>query len=254
MDFRKKLFGGPSTRLLFEHIPKCGGTSLWRFLQNQYSHSVTFHVSGKNPTEDIQRFQEMPANARSKFRLVAGHGAHNLIPFVGDAFVKFTVLREPVDRVISYYYYIKRRPNHARHQEITENISSLKAYLESGKDGFMNNNYIRRFGPGTYPELIKDPNSAIEQTFASMIEKFDHIGILEEMKELMDVLHQSVSFSTPYDGARENVTQKRPGAEEFDAEVLELIQAMNAADIALYERVKAHWSSERQENQSKHAK
>lgn len=233
--------GGPSTRLLFEHIPKCGGTSLWNFLRHEYSEKITFHIRGKNPNEDVLRFQEMPVKERNKYRLVAGHGARNLIPYLDSSFIKFTVFRDPIERVMSYYYYVQRRPNHARHEEVVDDLSSLKSYLNSSNDGAVNNSYIRRFGPRKYVEMMEDPKAAVEETYAALMENFDHVGLLEDLEEFMRILNDHVDFHMNYDGAKQNVSSNRPDKSEINKEVAEVIAEKNSSDIALYKMIKDHW-------------
>lgn len=116
----------------FLHIPKTGGTSINRLLEQ---HGRTVHVSD---------FANVPDLAGADY--VTGH-----MP-IGLCLRNFTFVRHPVDRVISDWHYIERS-NHP----LRGKCASLTAYLDCC-DTFMNDNgMVRRLAHYDWSEPSAPP-------------------------------------------------------------------------------------------------
>lgn len=87
-----------TSRLVFMHIPKTGGTSLHNILVNQFErHQVC--------PERFNHLQRWTTSDLAKFRLFSGHfdmAGINLIP--GDKRI-IALFREPKARILSLYYF-----------------------------------------------------------------------------------------------------------------------------------------------------
>ena len=97
--------------LIYEHIPKCAGTSLVSFLAAQ--HRNPYLIDGRNPLESIERFDALPSNERAAIDFVGGHGASLCRGVIDPTYA--TLLRHPIDRVISYYHYCRGDDAHPLH-------------------------------------------------------------------------------------------------------------------------------------------
>lgn len=98
--------------LVFEHIPKTGGITLRNILWRVYGGPAVFIL------EDPQRIREhlalLAAALGQRWRKVrvvidhVGYKVHEEFP-AGFRYEHFTILRDPVERTISqYYYHIQR--------------------------------------------------------------------------------------------------------------------------------------------------
>jgi hypothetical protein len=67
-------------------------------------------------------------------------GLHKFFP---QPCTYITILRDPVDRVISLYYFILRNPDNAVHNEVVSKNMSLKDWVSSGITTLVNNNQTR---------------------------------------------------------------------------------------------------------------
>src|SRR5882762_4182849 len=105
--------GALLTMLLFHHITKTAGTSLLAVIRKNYGADELHEFYGE--TDDPAAlwrtwFRSLSAQARRALRCVASHTAQFLIPVLLEEGVEFkviTLLRDPVERCISLYYFTR---------------------------------------------------------------------------------------------------------------------------------------------------
>src|ERR1700682_530692 len=110
--------------LIFLHIPKVGGVTLSKILERHYSPAQTLNFdAGDNQHE---RFEEIPASQRARSRLIKGHLFFGLHCFIDGPSVYITLLRKPVERVLSFYRYARSDRNHYLHDLVMTEGLDLK--------------------------------------------------------------------------------------------------------------------------------
>lgn len=125
--------------ILFNHIPKTGGTTLRIILNKVYSIDNVYFIESKNLGTSLQQYFRMQEDERKKFKVIAGHGAFYYVDSVSDSF-KITILRNPIDLFISQYYYLRESPNSVFRDKVSH-MESIKQYIpfaiENGQDNLM---------------------------------------------------------------------------------------------------------------------
>jgi hypothetical protein len=125
-------------KIIFDHIPKCGGTSLCAYLESHYPARKVFSINRSKSGISAEEFKALPQRKRYGYSLIQGHVANKLLDSVHPECVKVTVLREPFDRIVSHYYYAKRRPNHYLHSKIMEFKMGLEEYITADPSALQN--------------------------------------------------------------------------------------------------------------------
>src|SRR5690349_1326721 len=100
--------------VFYLHIPKAAGTTLNTILAKRFRRRDVFTI--RNPKKAVEELAGLPDAKRAKLKLIKGHFAYGLHKEVGRPFEYITVLREPVDRVVSHYYYVLRNAAHYLHK------------------------------------------------------------------------------------------------------------------------------------------
>ena len=115
----------PHKKVVFLHIPKTAGQSVHSFLER------CFPREDISPTRVNHQLVGMPITEIRRYSLFSGHLDWALLDCVeGPKFV-FTVLREPRDRILSFYFFLRRQAATFTAQDLElPQIQGMKAVLQ----------------------------------------------------------------------------------------------------------------------------
>lgn len=216
------------TLLLSVHIPKTGGTSFRRILRNLF---------GEGYVEDYDWLKDRPAwmknglgglaqgdreHAVRDVRCIHGHfkpQKYAALREISDRPVHFvTWLRDPVERAVSMYHYLRGlNTPQARRQPWEQQARELDllGYFQKTKFGW-------------------DAQSRQLQGFA--LEQFSFIGIMERYSESIELFLRAFGSEKVIDIPHELQNPRRSGDQyEIDEELRDLLIAQNTQDYALYQ-------------------
>jgi len=221
----------PPFTLVFIHIPKTGGMSLRKVLLRELGGGEHFWIV--DPVKDTTWLRTIPHDDRERMALVEGHmyyGVHELLP---RPCVYMTMLRNPLERVLSYYSHIRERTDHHLH-EAARGLS-LAECIRRGLTVELDNFMVRAmtslantgvpFG-GVTREMLTEAKTHLDGiAFLGLSERFDES--LARFREMLGWRGEDVP--------RVNVTKSRLRAEELSESDLALVREANAFDHELYD-------------------
>ncbi|NCF66866.1 MAG: sulfotransferase family 2 domain-containing protein [Chloroflexi bacterium] len=220
--------------VIFLHIPKTAGTTLLRILDRQYPPEVV-HSFGADAHQSVVEYKALGEETRNKIRLLRGHMAYGLHEYLPNAAGYFTVLREPVARVISYYNFIRRTPDHYLYDEVIGKDLSLHALLESGLPLMMNDAQVRLLsGVWGEPEFGEVSLAMLETAQQNLADSFIVVGLTEQFDKTLLLLKEKLNWQQDISYQRLNVTRQGVSEKRLPKETVELIKRVNRQDIALY--------------------
>lgn len=152
------------TKVIFFHVPKTAGTSLHSFLKHYFGDILFYpsfgpHDYSRNIAESLEDLKKKLSSCTSKKRIallsslnnvnvIGGHTKYELTNYINKNFYTFTSFREPIDRLISFYFHyvfpenekhVRKYRNETRDMSIEEFLSSPLMLDE------VDNVYVRYF-------------------------------------------------------------------------------------------------------------
>jgi hypothetical protein len=144
------------------------------------------------------------------------------------------MLRDPVVRIVSAYYYAKNTPEHPNYQTINRRRMTLADFLRA--PGGMENHMVRLISGDEYANLSsadpKCPPHLLDIAKENLSTNFRFIGIMEDFTRSLVLLKRRLGWHhTPL------FMNKNVGGHtypELSDEELELVQRITGLDLQLY--------------------
>ena len=247
---------GPASAdaLLFMHLAKTGGTSLRVSLSKAYADREKAFVYDPADLRGALRqdeFGELPAERRAALRLVMGHFRFGLHRSLDQRSRYVTVVRDPVDRVVSlYYHYVHLRgtwasrvplPGGRRHGDARQEQArilgeelSLEDWVFGQRRLAVDNGMTRNIAGRGRVAFGECPDDLLEEAVEHIERHFAALLITEELDGSLPLLEAITGRSLPA-VPRSNVNRKRPSLDSIDPRVLSHIRDLNRLDARLYE-------------------
>ncbi|MCI4648304.1 sulfotransferase family 2 domain-containing protein [Phaeodactylibacter sp.] len=225
---------GNQLELLSFHIPKSAGTSFRNMLRDVYGAEAVLRFDTPLRGGGKFRVEQQPFTGRTlpnRVRVLHGHFSwqhvNNILELPPDI-PKITWLRDPVERVVSNYFYLAKRLREILDEEgrginiLTKMERSLTEYAQAE----INQNRMSKFLEGLH------------------LSDFRFVGILERMDEDLQRMADAMGW-TIQEAYQHNATGKRK--REITAGERAVIEACNAEDLALYQealelRKQGYWT------------
>jgi len=232
--------------IIFLHLPKTAGSTLGAIVKRQYPPEAVYLRYAGPGIGPFQEILALPEPQRARLRLLMGHlpfGIHETLPRPARY---VTILREPVERVVSHYYFVRRRPDHHLHETVTSRRMTLRDFVESGIARELENGQTTWMGWS--PELIaRDDRSSPEllvRATRNLEDRFVVAGLTERFDETLLVMRERLGWTRSIWYRQENVTRNRPALAEIDEDTRALIVERNGLDIELYRYVRDRFERE----------
>ncbi len=219
--------------VIFLHAPKTGGTTLVRIIKRQCAPGSVLTLYDSSYGEELAAY---PSAEIDRVRAIAGHfyfGVHRLI---ARPSIYITLLRDPVDRVISHYHFVRRSPEHYLYTAANE-LSLSEFVVACGADE-PNNDQTRLLAGRHQPEGT--PPNADDMLAAARKNLREHVAVVgttEEFDRALLLMRRTFGWGRPF-YVRENVSKKQSRRDVISPETRRVIENYNALDIDLYEEAR----------------
>ena len=226
---RYSTLAGKMKPVVFVHIPKTAGSTLYSILRDSHGLSQLYKIHMN--AESLAQFHNLDEQTKRKLRVIYGHvdmSVANLLP--PDA-MYVTMVREPIDRVISYYYYTKYMCDDQWHEIALR--TPLERFIPVSGIKDLDNGMVRRLsGVGDGPALGECTREMLEHAKRNA-DRFSLIGLTTRFDESYALMAKL--FGWPIRCyRREKHNRRRPVEMVVAPAVREQLMTFNALDQELY--------------------
>ena len=252
LNFKKQISCEPiyPEVLLYNRIFKTGSTSISNYIEDVINNTdITLKVGS---TEDWYKQGDpwpypdhIEKYANKTERLVyTAHFFFRRKLKIKRPFTYINILRKPVDRVVSHYFYMRNdkiRPKH-RIRELKQSgqwNETLVDCLQNQHRG-CEDNVMTRFLCGVPKFCNTGSAKALNRAKRNLVKYYAAVGILEEVDVFLKMLKKRLPFffvrsHQTLSNAKKNTSKQDSRVSQ---DVLKLIRDRNVADIELYEFAK----------------
>lgn len=233
-----------TTLLIHLHLPRNAGTTLGRMLRLRLGlwppSSIIHHSAtlGMYQVKDYRRRLEaingLPQRLRSRVRLFEAHAGFGLHEHLPEPSTYVTVLREPIDRALSVYYYQRQ------HRRIPEDMT-LEDFVLRGdpqRVWWVDNAQVRYLAGngGTIVDVERGrcTRAMLDIAIERLEQNFAFVGLLDRFEESVVLLRRVFGWRGCY-YVHSNPTKVRKHAIELAPSQRQLLSEHNELDAELYQ-------------------
>lgn len=221
--------------LIFLHIPKAAGTTLQEIIVRHYMRGKIFRFTGSQ--EQWKAFCDGPAEDRGRYDLIAGHvhfGIHELLP---DPATYITMLRDPIDRVVSHYHFVLANPGHYLHPVLAGGRYTLHDYAVTRVSHELDNDQVRWLCARDHFDVPVGEVSRemVEEAKWNLANAISVFGLVERFSDSLRCLRAAFGWDEVKLPEKRNANRHRPTLDRIAPETIAAIREINRHDCELYD-------------------
>ncbi len=235
-------------RLVFIHLPKTAGKYITNVFKSQFPDSECLIFL----FDDIFLKKIKNCNV-SNLHFFAGHLSVRYIDTIPSPKFIFTFLREPVDRILSSYWYWRQEHPEAVIGEfpkekltrqdmpwdldlmrILSDERDIKKYKE------IKNAQAAQLADSIHERTIFDDRKLAEKAIEFIVDKLSYEGLYNQLEEDIQSILKLNNLKVAADNKVVNPTLFRKYRNDCSSELLQMIESTNKADFMVYNHVLNH--------------
>lgn len=230
----------PTNILIFLHIPKTAGTTLTSILRREYGNKRTIDINRGNFQKSVSELGGSTLEPRRKSMLIdARHstfGIHRSIPCPSTY---ITILRDPIARVVSHYYYVLEVKKSSVYDSIVSRRMSLEEYVTSGITFETDNGQTRWLTDACDVPFGQCTDRLLSQAIDNIDNHFSFVGLTECFDQSLIRMHEIYGWRKHPVYVKRLKNKKKPLMARIPDKTIEIIRKQNDLDCRLYDYVKS---------------
>ena len=222
---------------VFIHIPKTAGTTLNLIIERQYNpqNIVSIQTSQEN-LEAVNRLRSDRSIHKRNIKAIKGHTFFGWHELLSQPCVYFTLLRDPVERFISNYFFLLRKKGHPLGQKLVEQQVSLEDFVGwSGEDNYQTRFLAKNINEANFDIKQNEcTRQTLEQAKNNLKSHFAVVGTVEEFDRTLMLIKKNFGWNNIFYKVK-NKNQQRLPQSSISQSTLALIKEANKFDLELYQ-------------------
>jgi Galactose-3-O-sulfotransferase len=221
--------GETEEAVIFLHLPKTAGTTVNRLIEWEYRLSEMYSIDPFFFKWSAAHLRKLPPGRLKRIRMFKGHMAFGLHEVLSQPATYITVLRDPIDRVISAFYFMRSYKLHPLYWKFRRNNWTLEDFVRL----YPRENVQAKVVGGSEYDAPCTPE-ILEKAKQNLRRYFSVVGLSERLEESLALMKLRFGWKlTSYSSF--NVTRSRPKKDDLPKATIDLIGEKNAFDIELYQ-------------------
>jgi Sulfotransferase family len=240
---------------VFLHLQKTAGTSIVNVARQFYGNgNVISHGDFMSGTDQLAAADKVgqPDPVQSRFGdilFISGHFGYDFTKrFMANRY-SFTFLRDPVERVLSaYYYYKKCDPNKFKHYETAQCLPLDEflglAFTDPVIKALLWNYQVSQLAVGwSAVDNFALNDSRLLELALQHLDEFSYVGFTETYKKDQDNILKAIGITMPVGNHKSNANPGRPLFDGLPQSSKNLLLELTVLDRQLYETAWAKYNS-----------
>ena len=236
--------------IFFLHLPKCGGTAIANAIRRRYAESEIGHLDDKACVEAAQYLERDLDDYRrdlllyyvlqKEIRYLSGHFAYSQKAYEESHghWHFITVLRHPVDRWFSHFFYNKYLPTDRF--QIPEDLSD---FVETDRAFLWGRLYVRNLTEDSLrPGLNTTDTSKSIASAIKVLEGFSLVGCLEDLDTMCVKFERKFGVRLRIPVSNRNPLSKGKQNEQISEKIRKRVEEICQPDLEVYRHVKTKLS------------
>ncbi len=220
---------GIEEAVIFLHLPKTAGTTVNRLIEWEYPLKEIYSVDPVLYEWSAAHLRRLSPERLRKIRMFKGHmtfGLHEVLP---QPATYITVLRDPVDRYISAFYFMSSYKLHPLYWKLRREKWTLEDFVRRSPRSDVQCKILAGAG-------YREPCTAeiCETAKGNLIRYFSVVGLSERFEESLALMKLRFGWKLQRYSSF-NVTRTRPKKADIPQSTLDLIAEKNSFDMSLHE-------------------
>jgi hypothetical protein len=234
--------------VVFLHLQKTAGTTIVNLAKHFYGkdnvigHNGFYLNSNCCRIENDKLFQpEFMQNQIGNIPFISGHFGYGFAKHFMANRYSFTFLRDPIERILSLYFYCKiRDPSQYKHYELAQRLS-LDEFLQLGftdpefKGRLWNHQVCQLAAGWGDPTFGTHKDDELLDLALQHLDEFSFVGFTETFDKDRDIILKNIGISIPVSKLKSNDNPGRPRFDSLPQSSKDLLFELTALDRQLYE-------------------